>query len=196
VTTIKTFVQTSAGAGALALALLPVILSAQWPAYPHTGVPRTPDGKPVLDGPTPKSPDGKPDFSGIWAFRGAGFGKNKNQQAPQLEGSPPLANFKNLGAAFKDGLPLRPAAAELLKARREQNSKDNPDAHCLPLGLMQLHAHPQPRKIIHTPKLIVILYEAQAGVRQIFLDGRPLPGNVSPWSAPPACTDTSRAPPA
>lgn len=60
--------------------------------------------------------------------------------------------------------------------------KDNPDAHCLPLGLMQLHLHPQPRKIIQTPGVIVILYEAQGGVRQIFTDGRPQPpADVQPW---------------
>jgi len=62
------------------------------------------------------------------------------------------------------------------------NQKDNPDAHCLPLGLTQLHMHPQPRKIIQNPKLIIILYEAQGGVRQIFMDGRPLPNNdPQPW---------------
>jgi len=37
---------------------------------------------------------------------------------------------------------------------------------------MQLHTHSQPRKIIQTKDLIVILYEANANVRQIFLDGR------------------------
>jgi hypothetical protein len=47
---------------------------------------------------------------------------------------------------------------------------------------MQLHEHPQPRKIIQTPNLIVILYEAQAGMRQIFMDGRSLPGpDAFPW---------------
>jgi hypothetical protein len=62
------------------------------------------------------------------------------------------------------------------------NMKDNPDAHCLPIGLTQMHLHPQPRKIIQTPKLIVMLYEAQAGVRQIFMDGRALPNNdPQPW---------------
>jgi hypothetical protein len=63
-----------------------------------------------------------------------------------------------------------------------ENSKDNPDAHCLPLGLMQLHMHPQPRKIIQNPDEILILYEAQSGIRQIFLDGRTLPPtDVQPW---------------
>jgi len=47
---------------------------------------------------------------------------------------------------------------------------------------MQLHEHPQPRKIIQTPAVTTILYEAQAGVRQIFTDGRPLPPkDVQPW---------------
>ena len=55
---------------------------------------------------------------------------------------------------------MRPLAAELLKERKSENSKGNPDAHCLPLGLMQLHMHPQPRKIIQNPGVIVILYEA------------------------------------
>jgi hypothetical protein len=63
-----------------------------------------------------------------------------------------------------------------------RNSADNPDAACLPLGHMQLHTHSQPRKIVQTPGLIVILYEANAGVRQIFMDGRPAPPkDAQPW---------------
>src|SRR5437870_267358 len=56
-------------------------------------------------------------------------------------------------------------------------------AHCLPMGLMQFHIHPQPRRMIQTPDLMVILYEGNAGIRQIFLDGRPLPknGDAQPW---------------
>ena len=87
-------------------------------------------------------------------------------------GGPPVATFGNVGAGFKEGLPLQPWAAELLKKRHEENSKDNPDALCLPMGLMQFHLHPQPRKIVQTPTLIVILYEGNAGIRQIFT-GRP-----------------------
>jgi hypothetical protein len=79
-------------------------------------------------------------------------------------------------------LPFQPWAAQLKAARKEQNSKDNPDAHCLPMGLMQFHMHPQPRKIVQTPDVIVVLYEGNAGVRQIFTDGRPLPDNdPQPW---------------
>ena len=64
------------------------------------------------------------------------------------------------------------------------NSKDNPDAACLPLGHMQLHTHSQPRKIIQTKDLIVIIYEANVERAADFLNGRPAPGNTQPpwWS--------------
>jgi hypothetical protein len=173
-----------------------IALFAQWPSYP-TGVPKAADGKPDLTAATPHAADGHPDLSGTWELMrppggrgpaGAGRGKETTPPPPPpppvlpADGSPPLATFQNIGRGFPDGLPLRPWAADLLKARKSENSKDNPDAHCLPLGLMQLHMHPQPRKIIQTPNLIVMLYEAQGGVRQIFMDGRPLPpADVQPW---------------
>jgi hypothetical protein len=80
------------------------------------------------------------------------------------------------------GLPFQPWARDLKNKRTAENAKDNPDAHCLPLGNMQLHLHPEPRKIIQAPREIVILYEGNGGVRQIFTDGRSLPANdPQPW---------------
>jgi hypothetical protein len=161
------------------LAAMPATLPAQWPSYPTAGVPRIPDGKPNLEGPAPKTADGKPDLSGIWQnIRGGGQAGNVLP-----DGSIAVATFRDIGAGMKGGLPLQPWAAALLKSRMAENDKDNPDAHCLPMGLMQFHTHPQPRKIIQTPGVIVILYEANGGIRQIFTDGRPLPRNddVQPW---------------
>jgi hypothetical protein len=88
-----------------------------------------------------------------------------------------VATFRDVGANFKDGLPIRPLAADIIKERRAGNQKDNPDALCLPMGFMQLHTHGQPRKIVQTPGLIVIMFEPNYGLRQIFTDGRPLPTN-------------------
>ena len=164
----------------------PVLLVAQWPDYPDRGVPRTADGKVALEAPAPRTADGKPDLSGMWDTvrpPAAGRGRGQAASAPvePAEG-PPLATFRDIGVGFKGGLPLEPWARDLLKSRMAENSKDNPDAHCLPLGLMQLHMHPQPRKIIQSPGVIVILYEAQSGIRQIFTDGRRLPTtDVQPW---------------
>ena len=156
-------------------------LSAQWPQYPTRGVPRTPDGQPNLDAPAPRTADGTPDLTGVWD--NAWFHGGKVAAPPvSPAGEPPASTFSDVGAGFKAGLPFRPWAAELLKQRKDRGSKDNPDANCLPMGLMQFHEQPQPRKIIQTRDVIVILYEANSGVRQIFTDGRPSPNNdPQPW---------------
>jgi len=178
----------------LVLAAAPAALFAQWDNYPTRGVPGTPDGKPNLEGPVPKAADGHPDLTGLWEYYRdrAGRGTAGRGGAPPAAPPPdaslglsvvaPGSNpFFNIGFGMKDGLPFQPWALALRKSRMADNNKDNPDAHCLPIGLMQLHQHPQPRKIIQTPAVTVILYEAQGGVRQIFTDGRPLPKDPQPW---------------
>jgi len=168
----------SAGLAALTVASP---AAGQWPPYPKRGVPRTADGQVDMSAPTPRTADGRPDLTGVW--ENVWFYNGKiSPPLPSPPGEPPPSTFANIGAGFTNGLPLRPWAAELLRSRKEQNSKDNPDAHCLPMGLMQFHEHPQPRKIVQTPDLIVILYEGNSGIRQIFTDGRPLPGpDAQPW---------------
>jgi hypothetical protein len=149
---------------------------AQWPEFPGKNVPLK-DGKPDFAAPAPRTAWGTPDLSGVWLNP---RGNRTGDPTPSV--GPPVATFFNLGAGMKDGLPLQPLAAELLKARRASNSKDNPDARCLPMGMMQFHTHSQPRKMVQTPELLVIIYEANSGLRQIFMDGRPLPGpEVDPW---------------
>ena len=165
-----------------ALAILSPALRAQWPAFPAAGAPRTPEGRPILTAPALRTPDGRPDLSGIWdrgTPAGAPVAPPGGFGATPAPGPRP---FQNLPSMFADGLPLQPWAAELRKQRLAENSKDHPDAHCLPLHPMQLHFHPQPRKIVQTPGLVLIIYEANGGLRQIFTDGRPLPSNdPEPW---------------
>lgn len=168
---------------ALAVALVLAVtatLGAQWPSHPVGKVPRTPDGKVDLRAPASRTADGKPDLSGVWAYAGVlGF---RGGPPPPPPGTPVQATFWNIEAGFKDGLPFTPYGAAVRKQRMDGNSKDNPDAACLPLGYMQMHTHSQPRKVIQQPELIVILYEANAGVRQIYLDGRPAPpADAEPW---------------
>ena len=168
-------------------------IGAQWPSYPTPGVPRTADGKPILDGPAPRTPDGKVDFSGIWnlSFGGGGGGaaRGRGAGAPAPTPTPPPVDpnaipvsqfFEVAGRGYP--LPLQPWAAELKKKRLADNSKDNPDVWCLPIGLMQYHNHPQPRQIVQTKNLMLITYESNYGLRYIYLDGRPAPNNdPQPW---------------
>ena len=173
---------------ALAAGAIPIC--AQWPSYPTPG-PRTKEGKVDLAAPPPRTADGKPDFSGLWEpARGAGGrgGESMNGTLPlpfpipTSPDDPPVAQFFNIGAGIKGGLPMTPWAAQVRAERKGNDNKDNPDAACLPLGLTQLHMHPQPRKIVQTPRAIVILYEANGNTRQILTDGRKLPTtDVTPW---------------
>jgi len=80
-------------------------------------------------------------------------------------------------------LPYQESALKLRTERMGRNSVDHPDANCLPLNPIQLWFHPQPRKLIQTPSVIVMLAEANGGIRQFFTDGRPLPtpADVQPW---------------
>jgi len=183
-------------AGSLVLvAALSSSLSAQWPSIKEAGAPRTPDGKVNMTAPAPKTADGHPDLSGVWenigwregaaaggSISGTGGAPGSRSAESRRPPAPSIAMFFDIGSAIPGGLPFQPWARDLKNKRTADNAKDNPDAHCLPLGNMQLHLHPEPRKIIQTPKQLVVLYEGNGGVRQIFTDGRALPaGDPQPW---------------
>ena len=88
----------------------------------------------------------------------------------------------NIGGGLPEGAPYQPWAADLVKKRMADNSKDNPDANCLPLGIAQMNAHPFPRKIIQTPAEVILIYEGSGTtVREVYLDGRALPKDPEPW---------------
>jgi hypothetical protein len=183
---------------AVIVTMCSVSVAAQWPKYQAPGVPRDAQGGVRMDAPTPRMPDGKPDFSGNWVrFRGEGAfappelgGLVRNQAAaaqapppPADPSSPPIAAFWEMGANIPGGLPITPWAAELKKQRMALNDKENPDANCLPMGLTQFHTHGQPRKMMQNASVIAIMYEANYGLRYIYIDGRPLPplGSVQPF---------------
>jgi hypothetical protein len=179
-------------------------LLAQWPKYKEPGVPRDAEGRALMDGRTPRTPDGKPDLSGNWVradrdpvaqelvgivtprgetTRSGVVVEPATTPFPPESNSPPLATFFDIGANVPGGLPFTSSAAELKKKRMATNNRDNPDANCLPMGITQFHMQPQPRKIVQTPALIVILYESNYGLRYIYTDGRSLPpqGEPQPW---------------
>jgi len=168
-----------------------VSVAAQWPRNQAAGVPRDAQGRPQLDAPPPRTADGRPDLSGTWRRTDqdpipaalAGLFDGPRQTTPPDPNSPPVAAFWDIGTNIKDGLPLTPWAAEIKKQRMATNSVNNPDANCLPLGIHPLHTHPDPRQIIQTPKLVVIAWESNYGLRFIHTDGRELPplGEPQPW---------------
>ena len=165
---------------ALVLVLFTTSLSAQWPDRKNPRIPRLADGAVNLNAPPLKTADGKIDLSGV--FRVEGRPPGSAREALSLDGKP-FASFRDIGEGFKDGLPLRPWAKELLQKRMANNSKDNPDVWCLPMGNQQFQIHPFPRKVLQTADTLIILYETHQGVRQVFMDGRSLPAgaDLQPW---------------
>jgi hypothetical protein len=156
----------------------------QWLRHPTEGVPRKADGKPDLTAPAPRLPDGKPDFSGIW------HASNRNPCVPgtgqfiecgsEIGGSR-LA--RNVGLDLPGGLPYQPWAAELVKKRTADDSRDDPHVRCLPDNPPRAWTLPHLTRAIHTPKLLALLYEVNAMYRQIHIDGRALPEDPTPgWN--------------
>ena len=163
----------------LVLCSTPAPVFAQWLHYPTAAVPRTPDGKPNLSARTPRAANGKPDFSGVW--------ENDGFDPRRVEGlddaGPPKTPFFDIAHGLTEAPPYQPWAADLASKRKAEFSRDNPDARCLPIGILQMMAHPLPKKIIQTAGLLVILHERNMEFRQIFTDGRALPGDQQPsWS--------------
>ena len=164
---------------------VPAVAPAQWIRYPTDGIPRTPDGKPNLTAPAPRLPDGKPDLSGLWharqARRCADADGNSVPCGLEIGGSP-LGG--NLGRNLPGGrLPYRPAAGQLFDERHAVLSIDDPHVRCLPDNPPRSWTLPHMTKIVHQPKLMVLLYEVNAMYRQLFLDGRPFPEDMNPtWN--------------
>jgi hypothetical protein len=165
--------------------------------------PRTADGKPDLSGVWETAPcpdcappviDGLSPTPGSGQAAAAGRGNSAGNGPAGAAGGRGGGRgnagfgrniFGNIGGSTPEGeAPYQPWAKALVQKRQADNSKDNPDAHCLPMGIMQMDSHPYPKKIIQTPTEILLIYEASGTtVREIFLDGRPLPKkeDVEPW---------------
>ena len=168
-------------------------------------VPKTADGKPDLSGvwqvvPCIDCPAAAGRGRGAAAPAGRGRGgdaapagqaagadaapaaQGRGGGAAAQGGAPGRASMGNIAGGIPGGAPYQPWAADLVKERMADNSKDNPDANCLPMGIAQMNAHPFPRKIIQTPTEVLLIYEGSGTtVREVFLDGRTLPKDPEPW---------------
>jgi hypothetical protein len=108
----------------------------------------------VPDLPRPETTDGKPDLTGMWMYGYDPF--------------PPAPNLTDW-------------AAKLVAERTKNHFVESPRFRCLPTSLpIPTHTPPVFGKFVHTPNLIVILYEGILGYRQIFMDGRGHPEEPDP----------------
>jgi hypothetical protein len=155
-------------------------LAAQWFKYPTAGVPRNADGSVNMSAPTPRMPDGKPDFSGIWMTAEP----NRRTGTDDRPGDPTAITasrqMANIGVDLPGGLPYQPWLVPIVKERTANNAKDDPHVRCLPDNFLRAYGLPHLLKFVHSPSLLVVLNEMNAGYRQVFTDARRLPEDPAP----------------
>jgi hypothetical protein len=130
--------------------------------------------------------DGKPDFSGIWTTaepnRGQRQGSSSNPSDVPADptGITASRQMANIGVDLQGGLPYQPWLIPIVKERTANNAKDDPHIRCLPDNFLRAYGLPHLLKFVHTPNLLVVLNEMNAGYRQVFTDGRALPHDPNP----------------
>jgi hypothetical protein len=162
------------------LALAPA--SAQWIGYPTANEPHKADGSVNMTAPTPGMPDGKPDFSGIWISDNTPEGEETPSTGVSLSGFvlPSSRFLRDMRADTPDGLPYQDWQVSVVEERTANRAVDDPHIRCLPDNFLRAYGLPYFLKFVHTPDLLVVLNERNAGYRQIFTDARPLPEDPTP----------------
>lgn len=153
----------------------------QWLNYRAAGTPVTKDGKVDLSAPAPRTLDGKPDLTGVWHQEPA---RQPQPATDNVAAGPAGVNPNSLTAnIFRDWKGEIPETAEGTKTRIERTKNGlrlNPTVFCLPMGLPADNFVVEVVKFIQAPKEIVAMYEVDGSTRQIYIDGRPLPKDMSP----------------
>jgi hypothetical protein len=173
-------------------------LSAQWIHIPTPGVPHKADGSVNMAGPTPRLADGKPDFSGIWMTgetnnrRGETLSSPTTAPGPRTKEDPATEKpgdqtritasrqMANIGVDLPGGLPYQSWQLPIVKERTANLAKDDPHIKCFPDNFIRAYGMPHLLKFVHSPGLLVVLNELNAGYRQVFTDARPLPVDPNP----------------
>jgi hypothetical protein len=165
---------------------------AQWFKVPSPGAPRTASGAVDLSAPAPRLANGRPDLSGVWmtaepacVIRGTAPLSELLKLIPPSRKCPPrTASFSrqsfNMGIDMPGGLPYQPWLAALVDERTANQAIDDPHIRCLPDQFVRAYGLPHYLKFVQTPDLLVMLNEYNAGYRQVFTDGRPLPEDPNP----------------
>lgn len=88
--------------------------------------------------------------------------------------------MQNIGVDLPEGLPYQSWLVPIVKERHTNLAIDDPHIRCLPDNFLRAYGLPHLLKFVHSPSLLVVLNEMNAGYRQVFTDARPLPKDPNP----------------
>jgi hypothetical protein len=112
------------------------------------GTGATKQGSRPKAGPAPKLANGLPDFGGDGAWY------------PGFSGNIAEARWKGVKSADKQvEVPFLPGALEIFNQRVLSNSKDDPEAQCLPVGVPRYMFDPYAFQMVQTPTHVMFLFE-------------------------------------
>jgi hypothetical protein len=121
----------------------------------------------------PRTPDGKPDLNGIWQALGTAHWNLEGHAAQ----SGPIVALGALGAipaglgVVEDGeIPYQPWAAEQKQKNFENWLTTDPAIKCFMPGIPRAVYMPFPFQIVQTPESILIAYEFATATRVIYMD--------------------------
>ena len=116
----------------------------------------------------PRTPDGKPDLNGIWQVLSTAAWDIRAHNAQ--DGIP-----AGLGVVVGNEIPYQPWAAEQQQKHYANRLTDDPVRKCFLAGVPRITYMPFPFRIMQTPDHVVMTYEFAHTVRIIYTDGSPHP---------------------
>jgi hypothetical protein len=131
----------------------------------------------------PRTPDGKPDLNGIWQALNEA---NWDIQAHAAQPSPlPAfgavgASAAGLGVVEGNEVPYQPWAAEKQKENFANRLARDPEVKCYLPGVPRATYMPYPFQILQTPKTIMIVHSYASAVRTIHMED-PGPSPAESW---------------
>jgi len=122
----------------------------------------------------PRTPDGRPELQGIWQALNTAVWNIQDH-------SPTLGVPGGQGVVEGNEIPYLPAAL----AQRQENFKnrltEDPEAKCFMVGTPRIMYMPFPLQIIQTPKQIMILSEYVHTWRNVYMDSPHPPAGIEWW---------------
>ena len=122
----------------------------------------------------PRTPDGRPNLNGIWQVFGA---SDWNIEPHSAEDGRPAG----MGIVVGGEIPYQPGALEQRRKNYANRLTADPLARCFLPGVPRATYLPFPFEIIQTPKHIGIAHEYAHATRTIFLDGTPPLSDLEFW---------------
>jgi hypothetical protein len=122
----------------------------------------------------PRTPDGKPDLQGVWQVLNTAAGDIQDHSAR-------LGVPAGQGVVEDNVIPYQPWAAAKRKENFEKRLTADPITKCYLPGVPRITYMPYPFQVFQTAGTTVFLYEYDHAVRTIYTDRPHPPGHIDFW---------------